>query len=395
MHNSLEFAAPADYAAAAAAAKGDVSLEEKAAPTTTLNEAPKKKETPEVAEAAVFTLARLPVSPFNEWLAGAVYASPESIISSCLFLHALCAATFRCLEGGAVSKEEAPAIIITAPTSSSSFDFAAARPQWCGVTLSAIIATTALCVFFSRDGPRAAVDKWVPGRVLRTVISHTYGLEFLAVLPLSYAPYAPSKTTAACLAALGVCALTQAFQFVRIQRKTTGTRPVDKHHVKATVIAGLCHHLGTFVYIPNVQTALFVAAWRVFSLSTHSLDLVDSYFKPGPRFFEWYGVVRYFSCVGFFQSACLACLVAHAAGLETAFPRAAAVGAGLLANRSGHASYMLFRSLRLSDTRHKRNSGAMAPTNLLNTYGRQKPLIEIESAVLGILAFTILVIPCC
>jgi hypothetical protein len=235
------------------------------------------------------------VSGSTAWLCAVVAAAPETLPTVALFVHALISAAlleffhYGLLEDGNV---------IGSGTTSATAMREVPRSTWLPIFLGVALSLLAMhprCV--------AAVDHWVPSARLFEVcgLLHAgegFGLALVAAGALWGKLGSPSLScdhstangsngssgsntggdsnlVAYGLFAVGIGVTSQLTQTFRLQRKTTGTQPVDDLHKALLVVKSHMHHLGSFVYLGNVQTALFVACWRWTSISGHIPDYLN------------------------------------------------------------------------------------------------------------------------
>mmetsp|Transcript_26303 Transcript_26303/g.88417 ORF Transcript_26303/g.88417 Transcript_26303/m.88417 type:complete len:511 (+) Transcript_26303:64-1596(+) len=321
------------------------------------------------AALALFREAR----PSVRWLATMLMVSPETLVVSALATHAFLAAAAHHFFTPPEQRE--PAI-------------------WAFLLFGAFVAAVA--------GPagKARVDARVGKVLLGGAIKRAIALECIGVVALAYG--AVRRVWLWPCALFGVAICTQGGQLFRVQRKTTGARPHPHvaHHLALLALTAYAHHIGSFIRVPNVETAMFVAAWRFVSITTHCLEFLDERFGLSDEFFKIYGWTRYVLCVLCFQPAAILAVFAgvgafdgYAGPLDGAVPWLAAVGRGLAANSTGHAAYAVFRGCRMWDTVYVRLLGRPGRTNPRNTAGRQYPYLELEVVLLFAFSATVLLAP--
>ena len=216
-----------------------------------------------------------------------------------------------------------------------------------------------------------------------------YSLESPGLLVMGLGAYLQSIS----LLVIASFVMCQGCQLYRIQRKTTGTQAastVDRLLLTSGVFA---HHTSTFLYLSNPVTIAFVTGWRAISISGHSMLYVKDKIHAPMWVIHLMGWSRVVFCVGVVQPFLLWLLCSARRDELVSGSWQADLASGLEANATGIIAYLLYRGWRMWTVLIIRNRDGIEKCNTanpLNSYGRQKPILEIEVIVLHVLALLLL-----
>ena len=204
-----------------------------------------------------------------------------------------------------------------------------------------------------------------------------YSFESLALSTVGLGMYLNSRF----LTFLGIGITCQFGQIFKIHRKTTGTKALgwlDRILLTSGVFG---HHLGTFLFIENNITLLFLTLWRFFSISGHSLALLKDKLNCSKLTLDIVGWTRVIFCLGIFQPIMILSLIGNRYNYWSNSSNINQLAIGLKKGGIGIVSYILFRGIRMHIVRNYRVKVGLEKcntANFLNTYGRQKYILEYE-----------------
>ena len=212
---------------------------------------------------------------------------------------------------------------------------------------------------------------------LKDMIFYMYSFESLALTTVGLGMYYDSNL----LKIIGVGITCQFGQIYKIHRKSTGTKALNLPDRLLLTSGVFGHHLGTFLFINNNITLGFLTAWRFFSISGHSLALLKDKLKVSKLTLDIVGWTRVFFCLGIFQPIMNISLIGHRFNYWDTNSSINKLAIGLRQGGWGIISYILFRGIRMHIVRNYRVKVGLKKcntANFLNTYGRQKYILEYE-----------------
>ena len=212
---------------------------------------------------------------------------------------------------------------------------------------------------------------------LKDMIFYMYSFESLALTTVGLGMYFDSNI----LKIIGVGITCQFGQIYKIHRKSTGTKALNLPDRLLLTSGVFGHHLGTFLFINNNVTLGFLTAWRFFSISGHSLALLKNKLKASQLTLDIVGWTRVFFCLGIFQPIMNIALIGNRLNYWNNTSQINQLALGLRQGGYGIISYILFRGIRMHIVRNYRVKVGLEKcntANFLNTYGRQKYILEYE-----------------
>jgi hypothetical protein len=174
------------------------------------------------------------------WVAAVHRAAPETIPTIGLFLYGVASAALQQSSVYGIDRSALPRSLVL--------------PIVIGLTAS-VVATHPRNV--------ALVDSLVPADVVRWVCGTCHEFECLGLALLGFGSLQQSSAMGWLMIAVGVCIASNMTQTFRIHRKTTGISAIDWTHKALLVVKTHQHHYGSFLILPNAETALFVTCWCV------------------------------------------------------------------------------------------------------------------------------------
>ncbi|KAJ1454019.1 hypothetical protein M885DRAFT_566768 [Pelagophyceae sp. CCMP2097] len=269
-----------------------------------------------------------------QWLGAVWKRSPESVVVNCFLLYALFTTVRRDLRGAG----EASIGLIPLST----FVF--------GAWIIAMLGCSKWCeVVLDRLAPPPLIQKaWV---------DFSMALEGTALVALvSATRWRVSEPNAVRFAIAGFASL-WVIQFgllFRVTQFQAGKKLIlGRLHLRMLANSAVAHHLGSFLALPDPQTALFVATWRFCSITGHALPFLD---RRGWQVKSIENVARFrlYTCTCVAQPLALLAAFAYwrskracASEGVCAASTLSALGTGLACNAAGHAAYFMHRGLIL------------------------------------------------
>jgi hypothetical protein len=234
-----------------------------------------------------------------------------------------------------------------------------------------------------------AVEKVIGKDRVFAYTFNLYSLESPGLLVMGLGAYLQSIS----LLVIASFVMCQGCQLYRIQRKTTGTQAVSTVDRMLLTSGVFAHHTSTFLYLSNPVTVAFVTGWRMISISGHSMLYVKDKMNAPMWVIHLMGWSRVVVCVGIVQPFLLWLLWSARRDELVSGSWQADLASGLEANATGMIAYLLYRGWRMWTVLLVRNREGIEKCNTanpLNSYGRQKPILEIEVIVLHVLALLLL-----